>query len=144
VSPPGRCPQQNGRANAGRAGESVDFESRVVGEDQFSRSEARIINGLELSVGSECGTDLFGSGNGFEIRKKIDGYGMCRRGGAEVAQFSLAGTGNEQAKCHMKSVIARIRRFWTCLVAAISEHFVFDNGASDSIRSLCGNNFKWE
>jgi hypothetical protein len=69
---------------------------------------------------------------------------MCRRGGAEVAQFSLAGTGNEQAKCHMKSVIAPNQEILDVLGGRISEHFVFDNGASDSIRSLCGNNFKWE
>jgi hypothetical protein len=93
-----------GGTDTGSAGERVDFKAGVVGEDEGTGSELGIIDGLEGGVFGEGFAVFFRWVDAGQIRKGVDGDGVCFGGGSEVAQLSLAGGGYVEAEGHGMSV----------------------------------------
>ncbi len=91
-------------ADAGRAVKGVDLEAGVIGEDERAGCEMGVVDGLEGGVGGEGCAVFFGRIDGGEAGKWFDGDVVGDGGGAEVAQFSLAGGGGEEAESHAESV----------------------------------------
>ncbi len=63
-------------------------------------SELGVVDGFERGVFGEGFAVFFGWFDVGEIGERIDGDGVCFGGGAEVAQFALAGGGYVEAKGH--------------------------------------------
>jgi len=89
-----------GRAHSWRAGEGVDFKAGVVGENELAGQIPGIVNGFERGVFGKGFAVFFGRVDVGEIGEGIDGNGVRFGGGAEVAQFALAGGGDVEAKGH--------------------------------------------
>ena len=87
-------------ADAGSAGQGVDFEAGVVGDDKLARCELGVVDGFDCGVFGEGLAIFFGRLDFIEIGEWIDGDGVRFGGGAEVAQFALAGGGYEEVKGH--------------------------------------------
>lgn len=90
--------------------EGVDFKTGVIGEDEFTGSELRIVNGLNSGVRGEGFAILFRRFDLCQTGKRFKGnrMGFCRS--AKVTELSLAGGGDVQAEAHERSVTGEIGR----------------------------------
>ena len=93
-----------GGADAGSAGEDIDFEAGVVGNDKCAGSEAAVIGGLDGGVGLKRCAVFLGRGDCFECGEGVNRNLKGRGGGAEVCQLAGAGGGDKEVFGHAASV----------------------------------------
>ena len=115
---------KTGGTDPGSAVEGIDFEAGIVGHDNFTFSELGVVNSFEASVVSKSGAGFLRSRNAGQIGQGIDGDGVGSRSGTKVAQLSLAGCRNKEAKGHKRSVTGGgaggspefFKRHWHCVL----------------------------
>jgi hypothetical protein len=93
-----------GGADSGCTVERVDFKAGIVGQDQLTGGEVGVVDSLDGRIGFKGSPGLVGCSDVGEAGEWIDLNGMCGGGGAEIAEFALAGRGDEKAESHKVSV----------------------------------------
>ena len=94
------------RTDARSAAESVDFKTGIVCENEFARCELRIVDSLSCGVRGEGIAVLFGWFDVSQTGKGFDADCVLFSGGAKIAQFALACSGDVQTKTHETSLTA--------------------------------------
>ena len=79
-----------GGAHSGSAGEGVDFEAGVVGDDEIAGCELGVVDGLERCVLCKGEAGFFRGGDGPEVGERLNVEGVGPGGGAEIAQLARA------------------------------------------------------
>ena len=96
-------------AHSRRSIESVDLKAGVVGDDEQAGRETGVVGGLHAGVAGEGGFVLGWGRHLGQSRERLDGQGLVRVGGGEVAQLALVRRGDVDGHDSIEAGAVRAR-----------------------------------